>query len=200
VSILDFNLEVKSEMTSLASYACDMAARSTCTAAAAAPRWLSDDEQRAWIAVANLIVQLPGALDAQLQRESDINLFEYMVLSRLSMTPDRTSRMSDLAEPTGGSLSRLSNVIKRLEQRGFVRREPDPGDGRYTNAILTESGWEKVVAAAPGHVAAVRHLVLDPLGPDQIAALGEIGEQLRTHVRGECAGAAARQIEDASDC
>src|SRR5204863_302166 len=83
------------------------------------------------------------------------NLFEYMVLSRLSMAPDRTSRMSELAEESGGSLSRLSNVIKRLEQRGFVRREPDPGDGRYTNAILTEPGWEKVVAAAPGHVAAV---------------------------------------------
>ena len=108
--------------------------------------------------------------------------------------------MSELAEPTGGSLSRLSNVIKRLEQRGFVRREPDPGNGRYTNAILTEPGWEKVVAAAPGHVAAVRHLVLDPLGPAQIAALGEIGEQLRTHVRGECDGAAAHQIEDAPDC
>jgi DNA-binding MarR family transcriptional regulator len=200
VSILYFNLEVKSEMNPLASYACGMAARSTCTAAAAAPRWLSDDEQRAWIAVANLIVQLPGALDAQLQRDSGINLFEYMVLSRLSMTPDRTSRMSDLAEPTGGSLSRLSNVIKRLEQRGFVRREPDPGDGRYTNAILTEPGWEKVVAAAPGHVAAVRHLVLDPLGPAQIAALGEIGEQLRAHLRGECAGAAAHQIEDLPDC
>jgi hypothetical protein len=79
------------------------------------------------------------------------------------------------------------------------RREPDPGDGRYTNAILTEPGWKKVVAAAPGHVAAVRHLVLDPLGPAQIAALGEIGEQLRAHVRGECAGA-AHQIEDAPDC
>ena len=183
-----------------ASYACGMAARSARTAAAAAPRWLSDDEQQAWIAVANLILQLPGALDAQLQRESGINLFEYMVLSRLSMAPDRTSRMSELAEPTGGSLSRLSNVIKRLEQRGFVRREPDPGDGRYTNAILTEPGWEKVVAAAPGHVAAVRHLVLDPLGPAQIAALGEIGEQLRAHIRGECAGAAAHQIEDDSDC
>ena len=91
-------------------------------------------------------------------------------------------------------------MIKRLEQRGFVRREPDPGDGRYTNAILTEPGWEKVVAAAPGHVAAVRHLVLDPLGPAQIAALGEIGEQLRAHIRGECAGAAAHQIEDAPDC
>ena len=198
MSILYFKLEVKPGKALLAAYPCGMAARSTQTAAAAAPRWLSDDEQRAWITVAHLVLQLPGVLDAQLQRESGINLFEYMVLSRLSMAPDRTSRMSELAEPTGGSLSRLSNVIKRLEQRGFVRREPDPGDGRYTNAILTEPGWEKVVAAAPGHVAAVRHLVLDPLGPAQIAALGEIAEQLRTHVRGECA--AAHQIEDAPDC
>jgi len=108
--------------------------------------------------------------------------------------------MSDLAELTGGSLSRLSNVIKRLEQRGLVRREPDPANGRYTNAILTEPGWEKVVAAAPGHVAAVRHLVLDPLDPAQIAALGGIGEQLRTHVRGECANAAAERAEDPPDC
>ena len=152
------------------------------------------------MAVAHLIVQLPGVLDAQLQRESGINLFEYMVLSRLSMAPGRTSRMSELAEPTGGSLSRLSNVIKRLEQRGFVRREPDPGDGRYTNAILTEPGWEKVVAAAPGHVAAVRHLVLDPLGPAQIAALAEIGEQLRTHVRGQCADAGAPAGVASSSC
>ena len=198
MSILDFNLEVKREMNPLASYACGMAARSTCTAAAAAPRWLSDHEQRAWIAVANLIVQLPGALDAQLQRESGINLFEYMVLSRLSMTPDRTSRMSDLAEPTGGSLSRLSNVIKRLEQRAFVRREPDPGDGRYTNAILTEPGWEKVVAAAPATWRPSGTWYSTRSAPP-IAALGEIGEQLRTHVRGECAGA-SHQIEDASDC
>jgi DNA-binding MarR family transcriptional regulator len=102
------------------------------------------------------------------------------------MAPGRTLRMSELAELTGGSLSRLSNVVKRLEQRKFVRREPDPSDGRYTNAILTDPGWKKVVAAAPGHVAAVRHLVIDPLGPDQIAALSEIGEHLRSHVRGEC--------------
>src|SRR5207237_10170400 len=126
-----------------------MAARSARTAAAAAPRWLSDDEQQAWIAVAHLIVQLPGALDAQLQRESGINLFEYMVLSRLSMAPDRMSRMSELAEESGGSLSRLSNVIKRLEQRGFVRREPDPGDGRYTDAIPTAPGREEGGGAAP---------------------------------------------------
>lgn len=167
-----------------------MATRSTRPTAAAAPRWLSDDEQQAWIAIAHLVLQLPGALDTQLQRDSGINLFEYSVLSRLSMASERTLRMSELAELAGGSLSRLSNAVTRLEQRGFVRREPDPANGRYTNAILSEPGWEKVVAAAPGHVAAVRHLVLDPLDATQITALGQIGEQLltqlHTHLRGHC--------------
>ena len=155
-----------------------MAARSTRTAAAAAPRWLSDDEQQAWIAVAHLVLQLPGALDAQLQRESGINLFEYMVLSRLSMAPGRTSRMSELAEESSGSLSRLSNVIKRLEQRGFVRREPDPGDGRYTNAILTPEGLELLVASAPAHVAKVRELVIDALTPAQLRQLRAASERI----------------------
>lgn len=166
---------------------------------ATTPHWLSEEEQQAWVAVAQLVLQLPGALDAQLQRDAGVNLFEYLTLSRLSMAPDRLLRMSALAELTGGSLSRLSNVVKRLEQRGFVRREPDPADGRSTNAILTAEGWDKVVAAAPGHVAAVRHLVIDPLGPAQIAALGEIGEQLHTHVQGRC-DAAQHTAPDAGVC
>lgn len=141
-------------------------------------RWLSPDEQRAWIAVCQVMLQLPSALDAQLQRDSDLNLFGYLALSRLSMAPNRTLRMSELAVLAGGSLSRLSNVIKRLELRGYVRREPDPENRRFTNAILTDPGWEKVVAAAPGHVEAVRASVFDRLGAAQISALAAVGEQL----------------------
>lgn len=151
--------------------------------ASPAPRWLSAEEQRAWIAICHLMLQLPSALDAQLQRDSDINLFEYLALSRLSMVPQRTLRMSDLAVLTGGSLSRLSNVIKRLEARGYVRRESDPQDRRSTYAILTDAGWGKVVAAAPGHVDAVRTLVFEPLGADQIGALAVVGEVLRNRVQ-----------------
>ena len=194
-----FNIEVKGDRC-VPRILAGMAARSVHPAE---PRWLSDDEQQAWIAVAYLVLQLPGALDTQLQRDAGVNLFEYLVLSRLSMAPERTLRMSELAELTGGSLSRLSNVIKRLEQRGFVRREPDPGNGRYTNAILSGPGWAKVVAAAPGHAAAVRHLVIDPLDPTQVAALGSIGERLRTHIRGECDGARDRRLagtDDTADC
>ena len=127
------------------------------------PRWLDSDEQRDWLAFASVLVRLPNALDAQLQRDAGISHFEYLVLAGLSMTADHVTRMSDLAMFTEGSLPRLSNVAARLEKRGWLRRAPDPVDGRYTLAILTSEGWEKVKASAPGHVEEVRRLVFDPL-------------------------------------
>ncbi|TXL62774.1 MarR family winged helix-turn-helix transcriptional regulator [Aeromicrobium terrae] len=152
--------------------------------AASTTQWLTEDEQRAWVALAHVLVELPTTLDAQLQRDAGLNLYEYFVLSRLSMTePEPTCRMSELAEMAGGSLSRLSNVVKRLEERGWLRREPDPTNARYTNVTLTESGMDKVVEAAPGHVTAVRDLVIDPLSAAQITALAEIGEQVRCRIQ-----------------
>jgi hypothetical protein len=85
-----------------------------------------------------------------------------MTLSQISEAPDHRIRMSELAYLTNGSLSRLSNVVKRLEYRGWVTRSPDPGDGRYTLAALTDAGHEVLVTAAPVHVRSVRELVLDP--------------------------------------
>src|ERR1700742_461288 len=104
------------------------------------PRWLSGPEQEVWKAVAALMLQLPGPLDAQLQQDSGLSLYEYLVLSSLSMAPDRTARMSELARLANGSQSRLSNVARRLEDRGWLRREPDPNDGRSTVARLTDRG------------------------------------------------------------
>lgn len=142
------------------------------------PRWLDHDEQQTWLAFAYALHRLPAALDAQLQREADMSHFEYFVLAGLSMTPGRTLRMSDLAEFTAGSLSRLSNVIGRLEKRGWVRRTHDPTDGRYTLAVLTARGWDRVVATAPGHAAEVRRLVFDPLTRAQQRHLREISRRI----------------------
>jgi DNA-binding MarR family transcriptional regulator len=136
------------------------------------PHWLTAPEQAAWRPVAALLFRLPSALDAQLQRDAGISNFEYMVLSGLSEAENRTLRMSDLAVMASGSLSRLSHVVSRLEKRGWVRREPCPGDGRFVNAVLTDEGWAKVIATAPGHVEAVRKLVVDALSPEQLSALG----------------------------
>ena len=92
----------------------------------------------------------------------------------LSEAPERTLRMSALAARTNASLARLSHVVQRLETRGLVRREPCAQDRRATNAVLTSAGWDAVVAAAPGHVATVRRLVIDPLSASDVAALDRI--------------------------
>ena len=149
----------------------------------AEPRWLSGPEQDAWRAIAALMLQLPGPLDAQLQQDSGLTLFEYLVLSSLSMEPEHTARMSGLARLSNGSLSRLSNVASRLERRGWIRRCPDPDDGRYTDATLTEEGWDLVVRAAPGHVAAVRHYVTGPLTATQARTLRAAAELILCQVR-----------------
>ncbi|MFE4664675.1 MarR family winged helix-turn-helix transcriptional regulator [Streptomyces sp. NPDC056716] len=137
------------------------------------PRWLNEQERRAWLALSSVLLRLDGALDAQL-REVELSHFEYGVLAALSEAPGRTLRMSVLAAFTEGSLSRLSQVVGRLERRGYVRRTPDPADGRYTLAALTGTGYEKVLATAPGHVAEVRRLVFDQLTKAQIKQLTDI--------------------------
>jgi len=148
----------------------------------AEPRWLSGPEQEAWLPLAVLMSKIPVALDKQLQADSGISHFEYTVLTQLSVRPDRTLRMSALAELTGGSLSRLSHLVKRMEQHGWMRREPSLDDGRSTNAILTDEGHDKVVSAAPGHVNAVRALVLDALSPAELRHLRDLGNRILNHM------------------
>ena len=142
------------------------------------PRWLNEAERQAWLTLGSLVVQLGPVLDAQLRRDAGITHFEYTVMSVLSEAADRTRRMSELAALADGSLSRLSQVVARLEKKGWVRRSPDPTDGRYTLATLTDSGWEKVVATAPGHVEEVRRMVLDPLTKTQVQQLTTIGQRI----------------------
>lgn len=141
-------------------------------------QWLSDEEQCAWRHIAALLVRLPATLDSQLRKDASIGHFEYLVLSGLSEAPDRTLRMSELAARASSSLSRLSHVMARLEARGWVRREACGGDGRFINAVLTEEGWRKVVATAPGHVAAVRELLIDTLTPEEFRALGSVSARI----------------------
>lgn len=149
------------------------------------PRWLNSDELAAWRPLGGLLLRLPAALDAQMQRDAGLSHFEYLVLASLSEAPARTLRMKVLARLANGSLSRLSHVVKRLEGRGWVRRETSRSDGRYTNAVLTDTGWDKVVASAPGHVEAVRTLVLDALGGDDLDRLGAIAWRLLCRLEGD---------------
>ena len=139
-------------------------------------QWLSKDELAAWVRLAAVLEVLPGVLDSQLRHDAELTAFEYYVLAMLSEAPDRTLRMTSLAAQTNATLPRLSHVVRRLEGRGLVQRSPCPEDGRATNARLTGQGWDKVRATAPGHVANVRHHVIDALTPEQLQQLTEITE------------------------
>jgi len=138
------------------------------------PRWLSPAQQQAWLGLIAVVELLPGALDGQLQRDAGISHFEYMAMAMLSEARERTLRMTTLASRTNSTLPRLSHVITRLAAKGYVERVPCPEDKRATNAHLTDAGWDHIQTSAPGHVATVDELIIEPLSPAQIKQLREI--------------------------
>ncbi len=142
------------------------------------PRWLDDEQQASWRAFNGAMHKLRWALECQLQHDAGLSYIEYHALARLSENHGHTMRMSELAEVTNASLSRLSHLIKRLELRQLVRREPDSADGRYTNAILTRAGLRLLTASAPAHVAKVRDLVIDALTPAELRQLRTASERI----------------------
>jgi DNA-binding MarR family transcriptional regulator len=138
------------------------------------PRWLSADEQRVWRAFLEAAQSLFAAVDSQLQHDAAIPHGYYEILVRLSEAPGRALRMSQLAEASTSSKSRLSHAVARLEERGWVERLDCSTDRRGQIARLTDTGFAILASAAPGHVQQVRRLLFDQLNPDQVRQLGEI--------------------------
>jgi len=145
-------------------------------------KWLTAAELDSWLSLVRLMTWLPWSIDQQLRRDSNLAMVEYQVLAMLSGSPERTMRMSSLAEVTNASLSRLSHLVERMEGRGLGRREPDPADGRFTNAILTDEGFQALAEAAPGHVAHVRSLVIDVLSPEQLRRMGLAADRIMSRI------------------
>ncbi|MBB2987067.1 MarR family winged helix-turn-helix transcriptional regulator [Terracoccus luteus] len=142
--------------------------------------WLTPGQQLEWKSLMGMMTSLQAALDLQLKRDAGMNMFDYHVLVALSASPDRTLQMSEIALLARGSLSRLSHAVARLENLGWVQRRASADGGRRIDAWLTDAGWAKLQATAPGHVAEARRLVVDALTPAQLAALGEASRAVVT--------------------
>ena len=145
-------------------------------------QWLTADQQVHWRAYIAATTLLAEKLNREMQAAHGLTMADYEILVRLSETPDRRLRMSALAEFTLASRSRLSHQIDRLEKVGLVVREPCESDKRGANAVLTELGWETLVAAAPTHVAGVREHLVDRLTAEQFAALGDACDVVAAHL------------------
>ncbi len=145
-------------------------------------RWLDEDEQRTWRAYLTSTQLLFDQLDRELQRDGGIPHGYYEILVRLSESPGRRLRMSELAHCSLSSRSRISHAVARLEEAGWVHRECDPSDARGSIAVLTDEGFAALAAAAPGHVEGVRTHLLDQLTPDQVRQLRAISEAVLSHL------------------
>jgi DNA-binding MarR family transcriptional regulator len=141
-------------------------------------RWLTEHELTSWFPLAGVMLRLGPTLDSQLQRDSDMTHFDYLCLAMLSEEQEFTSTMSALAGRTNSSLSRLSHVITKLEKRGWVCRSRSDVSRRVTLVRMTEEGYAKLVAAAPGHVETVRSLIYEGLSDEDVAHL----HQLMSHI------------------
>jgi DNA-binding MarR family transcriptional regulator len=144
----------------------------------AGTRWLTADEQQAWRAYLEATYLLFDALDRQLQRDAGIPHGYYEILVRLSEEPDRSMRMSKLADLTRASRSRLSLAVARLEERGWVERVDCATDRRGQLAHLTDAGFAALEDAAPGHVETVHTHFVDPLTAEQLRHLADIGSAM----------------------
>ncbi len=153
-------------------------------------RRLDGHEQEAWAPLMSVLLTLPAALDAQLQRQSKLTFYDYVVLSTLSKAGDDGYRMTELAVVTSGALSRLSQVVTRMEQRKWVARTADPLDRRATRVVLRAAGARQLTAAAPGHVETVRRLVFDELTPTQVQQL----RRLMVKISAATSGAASPAV------
>jgi DNA-binding MarR family transcriptional regulator len=147
-----------------------------------APKWLNPAEMKAWREYIIASRRLLDALDEDLSAH-DLSMADYEVLAQLSDAPDRTMRMSDLAEVAMVSRSRLSHRIKVMEKEGWVRREACPNDKRGSFAVMTPKGWKAIVAAAPDHVASVRGRFLDALDKNDQKFLAEIFARVAERIK-----------------
>jgi DNA-binding MarR family transcriptional regulator len=148
-------------------------------------RWLSDDEQRAWRSWIAVSLLLPDRLSRDLQDSTGVALADYEILVHLSEAPNRRMRMSELADATKSSRSRLTHQIDRLEKAGWVERERCEDDRRGAFATMTPAGWEFLVDAAPRPVASVRARLVDVLTPDEFAEFGRLCGRIARHLEPE---------------
>ncbi|MCM2419867.1 MULTISPECIES: MarR family winged helix-turn-helix transcriptional regulator [Streptomyces] len=137
-------------------------------------KWLTEEEQASWRAYVHATTLLEDHLDRQLQRDAGMPHMYYALLTTLSDAPTRRMRMTELAQQTKITRSRLSHAVTRLEKNGWIAREDCPSDRRGQMAVLTDEGYEVLVRTAPGHVTAVRSAIFDRLTPEQVQQLGEI--------------------------
>lgn len=140
--------------------------------------WLDPTQQHQWRALLTGSNALFAALNHDLEMATGLSMNEYEVLVRLSESPERTLRMSVLADGLVHSRSRITHAVRRMEQRGLVSRCAAVDDGRGVLCRMTDQGHATLVEAAPIHVDSVRARLVDVVNPAELEAMGAAFEKV----------------------
>ena len=149
------------------------------------PRWLDEREERAWRGFQRMRTGLTAHLARELARATGLTEADYAVLVTVSEAPGHRIRSRDLGQALGWDRSRMSHQITRMQARGTIKRESCPDDARGFDVILTPAGLDAIEAAAPLHLASVRHCFADLLTPQQLDTLAGIADTVTAHLAAE---------------
>jgi DNA-binding MarR family transcriptional regulator len=144
----------------------------------AQPRWLDSEQLHAWRAFLLAYARVVQFLNDDMQARSDMPLTWYDVLVHLSEAPEQTLCMTDLAESVFISRSGLTRLVDRMEVGGLVKRSPAPDDRRRMMASLTDEGFRRLADAAPGHVEALRRVMIDLLDEIDVRTLAAVMDKI----------------------
>lgn len=137
-------------------------------------RWLDTEQQQTWRAYIMGSQLLLDRLDRDLRVEHAISLTEYEILVRLSEVPEHRMRMALLADALCHSRSRVTHTVARMERAGLLTRSAALDDGRGVEAVMSQEGLTRLVAASRTHVEGVRRNLVDLAAPEDYAALGRV--------------------------
>ena len=142
------------------------------------------EELLAWYYLLQASTRVIREFDRRFDLEHRISGREFDVLITLDLDHGQGLRMTELADAAMLSSGGLTRLVGRLEERGYVQREQDPGDARVFHAGLTAAGRAKLAAARVTHDGIVHELFGRRLSPAEVAAMTQslarvLGSDLR---------------------
>jgi DNA-binding MarR family transcriptional regulator len=158
--------------------------------------WLDEDEQQAWRSYLLMKRTLETHLERHLQREFGLSGSDFEILVNLSESESGRMRAFELSRATQWEKSRLSHHLTRMEKRGLIRKEAC--DARYPEIAITEEGLAAIRECAPEHAARVREFFVDVFGPDRLAVLGEVSDEIVDTIGKHCATDCPPEVSGAS--
>jgi DNA-binding MarR family transcriptional regulator len=135
---------------------------------------LSPEKRAAWVGFMRSHAAITRALDADLIANVGIPMSAFEALFAVTSSDEGRLRMSEIAEESGLSPSRISRVVTELERRGLLRRTSCPEDSRVTYAVITDAGRELVAKVQELHFEGIERRFFSGLTERQIGELGEL--------------------------